>query len=73
MQEMMVSAPFERVSIDVTGPYPRSSSGKDYIVIMVDHFSKWAEAVPVANREARQLQKLRWNTGLYGGVVQWNG
>ena len=40
MQEMAVSAPFERVSIDVTGPHPRSSKGNIYIITMVDHFSK---------------------------------
>ena len=43
MQEMAVSAPFELVSIDVTGPHPRSSNGNIYIITIVDYFLKWAE------------------------------
>lgn len=44
--------PWERVSIDVTEPHPRSSRGKMFIVTLVENFSKWAEAIPVQNHEA---------------------
>ena len=48
---MVVGAPFERVGIDLTGPHPRSRNGFLYILTYVDHFSKWAEAVPLRNKE----------------------
>ena len=35
---------WERLSIDVTGPHPRSTSGKVYILTMMDQFSKFDEA-----------------------------
>jgi len=52
MQRMTVGALFERIAIDFTGPHPRSSSGKIYMLTAVDHFSKYAFAFPVQNREA---------------------
>ena len=44
--------PFEVLSVDVTGPHPKSSKGNEYIITMCDLFSKWAEAVPVRNHTA---------------------
>jgi hypothetical protein len=52
MQEMVIGAPFERVGIDLTGPHPRSKRGFTYILTYVDHFTKWAEAIPLRNKEA---------------------
>ena len=52
MQTPMVGEPWERISIDITGPHPRSSRGNIYILTMVDHFSKWAEAIPLSRHTA---------------------
>ena len=49
MQTSLVGEPWERVSVDITGPHPRSSRGKQLILTLVDHFSKWAEAIPLSN------------------------
>ena len=38
--------------MDITGPHPRSSRGNQFILTLVDHFSKWAEAIPLANHTA---------------------
>ena len=48
----MVGEPWDRVSVDITGPHPRSSRSNQYILTLVDHFSKWAEAVPLRNHTA---------------------
>ena len=37
---------FHTVSIDAVGPLPRSCSGCRFILVAVDHFSKWVEARP---------------------------
>jgi transposase InsO family protein len=52
MQVSLVGEPWERVSVDITGPHPRSSRSNQYIMTLVDHFSKWAEAIPLANHTA---------------------
>ena len=44
--------PWERVSIDITGPHPRSSRQNQYILTCIDSFSKWAEAIPLKNQTA---------------------
>jgi len=58
LQISPVGEPWERVSIDTTGPHPRSRNGKCYILTMVDHFSKWAEAWAIPNHEAATIAKV---------------
>lgn len=52
MQTFLSGEPWERVSIDLTGPHPKSSRGNVYILTLVDHFSKWAEAIPLSTHTA---------------------
>ena len=52
MQPMLVGEPFERVSVDITGPHPRSAKGHVFMLTVMDHFSKWAEAIPLRNHTA---------------------
>lgn len=52
MQTPSVGEPWQRVSVDITGPHPRSSKSNQYILTLVDHFSKWAEAIPLRNHTA---------------------
>ena len=62
----------ERLSIDVTGPHPKSVSGKIYILTMIDQFSKFVEAVAIPNQEAKTVARAlmqRWILQ-YGVPVQ---
>jgi transposase InsO family protein len=43
---------WERISIDITGPHPRSRRGNIYLLTVVDHFSKWSDAFPLPNHNA---------------------
>jgi len=40
MQTPLIGDPWQRVSVDITGPHPRSSRGYQYILTIVDHFTK---------------------------------
>jgi hypothetical protein len=51
LQNMVVGEPFERVGIDLTGPHLKSKNGYTYTLTYLDHFSKWAEATPLRNKE----------------------
>ena len=52
-----VGEPWIRVSVDITGPHPRSSKSNQYILTLVDHFSKWAEAIPLRNHTATTVAR----------------
>ena len=52
LKPLPAGEPWETISIDLTGPHPRSSRGYVYILTLQDHFSKWAEAVPLRNHTA---------------------
>jgi transposase InsO family protein len=45
MHQYNVRASFERKAIDVAGPFPQSAQGNQYLLIAVDYFTKWPEAL----------------------------
>lgn len=47
MQKRHISSPWECVSLDLMGPYPRSLRGKIYLLVFQDVFSRWVELVPL--------------------------
>ena len=46
-------APFHVVSIDLIGPLPLAIGGHKYIVLAVDHLTKWVEAASMASASAK--------------------
>nr|CAH8829254.1 unnamed protein product [Trichobilharzia regenti] len=49
---MLTEAPNHRVGVDIIGPVPTSRRGNRYILVMVDYFTKWCEAVPLQQQDA---------------------
>jgi len=58
LQPIIAGAPFERLSIDLTGPHARSKRGHVYILTCIDPFTKWVEAFPLRNKEAETVAKV---------------
>jgi transposase InsO family protein len=58
LQPIPVGAPFERLSIDLTGPHCRSDRGHVWILTCIDPFTKWVEAFPLRNKEAETVAKV---------------
>jgi len=50
--------PFEKLSWDIMGPLPLSSTGNRYIVVITDLFSRWVEAFPVKATDTETLATL---------------
>ena len=44
LQYPTVREPFQRVSLDILGPIGKDTSGLKYLIVAVDHFTKWVEA-----------------------------
>jgi hypothetical protein len=47
-----VSAPWQRLFLDLTGPHPISTSGFKYLATLMDGFSKFLIVVPLKNKSA---------------------
>lgn len=57
LNPMVLGAPAERWSLDLTGPHPMSNGFK-YIFTAICPFSKYAIAVPIRNKEASTVAKV---------------
>ena len=58
LQPIIAGAPFERLSIDLTGPHCKSDRGNIWIMTCADPFTKWVEAFPLRNKEAETVAKV---------------
>ena len=54
---MVVGDIFQLVAIDLTGQHPRSRKGNVFILTYIDHFSNWAEAISLPNKEMTTVTK----------------
>ena len=67
----------EVLHIDYMGPLPRTSSGARYILMMVDKFTKWVEAVPTqdctAETTADALLQVFYRIGFPQSIVSDRG
>lgn len=50
--------PWETIALDLMGPYPRSSKGKRFILVITDLFTRWVEAFPLGSSEVTNLIHL---------------
>lgn len=43
--------------MDILGPFPRTSKGNKYLLVIGDYFTKWLDAIPVKDQEAITIAK----------------
>ena len=58
LESIVSTYPFEKLSWDIMGPLPQTSSGNKYIVVVTDLFSKWVEAFPMKFTDTETLASL---------------
>ncbi len=49
---------FYRVALDTAGPLLETKSGNKYILVAIDHYSKWCEAKAVTNHGAKTAARF---------------
>lgn len=47
-----VGVPWERVAVDLSGPFPKTARGNTHLLVAVDYFTRWPEALPVPSKHA---------------------
>lgn len=55
MKRYLAGEKFERIAIDITGPFPKSENRNLYILVVADYFSKFMEIFPLPNIEAETV------------------
>ena len=53
-----VGLPFERVQMDIIGPFPISSLGNRYLLVVTACFTKWVEALPLPNMRTKTVAEV---------------
>jgi hypothetical protein len=59
MHQYNVGEPFERITIDVAGPFPLSDQRNRYLLVAMDYFTKWSEAYRTSIRDTTGLTPAR--------------
>jgi hypothetical protein len=49
---------FHIIALDTAGPLPKTKAGNKYILVAIDHYSKWCEAKAVANHNAKTASRF---------------
>lgn len=58
LHPIKVREPFYQVGIDYVGPLPVTKEGNRYIIVAMDYFTKWPEARPVKEANAKETAKF---------------
>ena len=53
LQQSTVRDPNEMRGIDLMGPLPRSSERNEYLLVVVDYFTRWVEFTPLRTATAK--------------------
>jgi hypothetical protein len=53
--------PWDTVTMDLYGPLPESQTGHKYLLIIVDHLTKWPEAIPLKTKQAEEIAKVLYD------------
>ena len=56
-----MGAPMERIHVDFLGPLPRTMRGNEHVLVLVDNFTKWIEAIPTASQTAEETARSAVN------------
>ncbi|GJS17003.1 reverse transcriptase domain-containing protein [Tanacetum coccineum] len=70
--------PFYKWGIDIAGPFLEGPGKVKLLIVVVDYFTKWIEAKPIATITGNQVKKFVWDNivckfGLPGEIVLDNG
>ena len=51
----VIDEPFSRIGMDMVGPLPRSRAGKKHILVIVDHATRWPEAMALHSTDSQSV------------------
>ncbi|GKF36975.1 reverse transcriptase domain-containing protein, partial [Tanacetum coccineum] len=69
--------PSYKWGIDISRPFPEAQGKVKFLILAINHFTKWIEAKPVATITGNQIKKFVWDNiicrfGLPGEIISDN-
>ncbi|GJT98730.1 reverse transcriptase domain-containing protein [Tanacetum coccineum] len=61
--------PFYKWGIDIAGPFPEGPRKVKFLIVVVDYFTKWIEAKPIATITGNQVKKFVWGNHVCDLVI----
>jgi len=58
LKSILICDLFHRIALDTAGPLPETKTCNKYILVAIDHYSKWCEAKAVANHGANTAARF---------------
>ena len=58
LQPIKVGGLFERVGIDLVGPFKKSNEGKRYIIVATDYLTRYVETRALATMNAEEVAEF---------------
>ena len=58
LKKHVTGEPFARIGIDISGPYNATHEKNKYILVVSDYFTKWVEAYPMKDMEAKTVAEV---------------
>jgi len=73
----VVTVPFERVAVDIVGPFPNARGGFRYLLTCIDLATRWPEAIPLRTTTSKSvithLTSIFTQNGFPKAIVSDNG
>ena len=61
MTPIITPCPFARWGIDIVGPFPVARGQKKFLLVAIDYFTKWVEAVPLLHIGETEMINFLWH------------
>lgn len=67
-----IDSPFERIAVDIAGPFPVTNNVNKYVIFVIYYFSKRLEVYPIPNQEVKTYaHKISEQLSLYIRGFHW--
>ncbi len=58
LKNILICDLFHRIAFDTASPLPETKAGNKYILVAINHYSKWCEAKAVADHGAKTAPRF---------------
>ena len=72
LQSIIAPWPFAQWGIDLLGPFPMATAQRKFLIIMIDYFTKWVEAEPLATITEKKIEDAIWRNIICRFGIPWS-